>query len=144
LGAERSEVDIKKKVWTIPAARMKADTDHRVPLTPPMLEILSGQPQSGKFLFTGESNKRLSGAVMWFLLRTMRGKGLTVHGFRSSFRDWAAEQTAYSSEVIEMALAHTIANRAEAAYRRGDLFEKRARLMADWAAYCSSGSSVQL
>ncbi len=139
LGAEWSEIDIGKKVWTIPAARMKADADHRVPITDRMLGILQSLPRGGKHVFPGQTpSKRASGAVMWFLLRSMTSSGETVHGFRSSFRDWAAEQTAYPSDVIEMALAHTIANRVEAAYRRGDLFEKRRQLMADWAAHCES------
>jgi integrase len=139
LGAEWSEIDIEKKVWTIKASRMKADADHRVPLTGRMLEILKSLPREGKHVFPGQApSKRASGAVMWFLLRGMTSSGETVHGFRSSFRDWAAEQTAYPSDVIEMALAHTITNKVEAAYRRGDLFEKRRRLMADWSDYCTS------
>jgi integrase len=139
LGAEWSEIDIGKKIWTIPAPRMKADADHRVPLTCRMLEILKKLPREGKHVFPGQTpSKRASAAVMWFLLRSMTSSGETVHGFRSSFRDWAAEQTAYPSDVIEMALAHTIANKVEAAYRRSDLFEKRQQLMADWAAYCLS------
>jgi integrase len=141
LAAEWSEIDVEKRIWTIPASRMKADSDHRVPLTDRMLEILKSLPRNGKWIFPGQKpSKRASGAVMWFLLRGMRpSSGETVHGFRSSFRDWAAEQTAYPSDVIEMALAHTIANKVEAAYRRGDLFEKRRALMDDWAAYCSAG-----
>src|ERR1035437_590197 len=141
LGAEWSEIDIDKRVWIIPAPRMKADADHRVPLTDRMAEILKSQPRDGKFVFPGQSGaKKISGASMWHLLRSIRSSSETVHGFRSSFRDWAAEQTAYPSDVIEMALAHTIANKVEAAYRRGDLFEKRRRLMADWASYCASSS----
>ena len=141
LGAEWSEIDIGKKVWTIPASRMKADADHRIPLTSRMLEIVKSLPRGGKHVFPGQTpSKRASGAVMWFLLRSMTSSGETVHGFRSSFRDWAAEQTAYPSDVIEMALAHTIANRVEAAYRRGDLFEKRRQLMADWAKFCAGKS----
>jgi len=143
LAAEWSEIDVGKKIWTIPASRMKADADHRVPLTGQMLEILKSLPRGGKYVFSGQApSKRASGAVMWFLLRGMTSSGETVHGFRSSFRDWAAEQTAYPSDVIEMALAHTIANKVEAAYRRSDLFEKRQRLMEDWAAYCGRGASL--
>jgi integrase len=144
LAAEWSEIDIGKKIWTIPASRMKADADHRVPLTGRMLEILKSMPRGGKYVFPGQTpSKRASGAVMWFLLRSMTSSGETVHGFRSSFRDWAAEQTAYPSDVIEMALAHTIANKVEAAYRRSDLFEKRQRLMADWTAYCVEKSATR-
>jgi integrase len=138
LGAEWSEIDFEKRVWTIPAPRMKADADHRVPLTDRMMEILKGQPHDGKFIFPGQHrSKKISGASMWYLLRGIRLSSETVHGFRSSFRDWAAEQTAYPSDVIEMALAHKIANKVEAAYRRGDLFEKRRQLMADWAVFCA-------
>jgi integrase len=139
LGAEWSEIDFEKGIWTMPAPRMKADADHRVPLTDRMIEILKGQPASnGRYIFPGQrGSKKISGASMWHLLRGIRLSSETVHGFRSSFRDWAAEQTAHPSDVIEMALAHTIANKVEAAYRRSDLFEKRRQLMADWAAYCA-------
>jgi integrase len=148
LGAQWSEIDIEKRVWTIPAVRMKAAADHRVPLTDRMIDILKARPRTGKLVFPtpGHGSKNLSIPAMWKLLRKIRPSGETVHGFRSSFRDWAAEQTAYPSDVIEMALAHTISNKVEAAYRRSDLFEKRQRLMADWAAYCAtnkkSGSRV--
>ena len=139
LGAEWSEIDVDKRAWTIPAARMKADADHRVPLTDRMVEILTNQSRIGKLVFPtpGHGSKKLSQPAMWKLLRSIRSSSETVHGFRSSFRDWAAEQTAYPSDVIEMALAHTIANKVEAAYRRGDLFEKRRALMVDWASYCA-------
>jgi integrase len=140
LGAEWSEIDTVKRVWTIPAARMKAEADHRMPITDRMLEILQGLPRAGKFVFPGRTpEKKLSTAVMWQLLQAMRPKSsFTVHGFRSAFRDWAAEQTGYANHVVEMALAHTIGDAVEAAYRRGDLFEKRRALMADWAEYCSA------
>jgi integrase len=138
-GALWSEIDIEKRIWTIPASRMKVDADHRVPLTERMLEILSSQPHNGALVFPGQGgSKKLSISSMWYLLRSIRSSSETVHGFRSSFRDWAAEQTSYPSDVIEMALAHTITNKVEAAYRRSDLFEKRRGLMADWAAYCTS------
>jgi integrase len=136
-GAQWSEIDIEKRVWTIPGTRMKAAAAHRVPLTDRMVEILKDQPHVGMTVFSSTS-KKLSITAMWKLLRNIRSSSSeTVHGFRSSFRDWAAEQTAYPSDVIEMALAHTIANKVEAAYRRGDLFEKRRALMADWTAYCA-------
>jgi integrase len=137
-GAEWSEIDIEKKIWTIPASRMKVDADHRVPLTDRMLEILSSQPDNGALVFPGQGgSKKLAIGTMWYLLRSIRSSSETVHGFRSSFRDWAAEQTAYPSDVIEMALAHTIKSKVEAAYRRSDLFEKRRALMRDWAEFCS-------
>ena len=139
LGAVWSEVDLDKAVWTIPATRMKAGREHRVPLSARAMQILEiVKPLGGGWLFPSEKGSKLSAMAMSMLLRRMK-QDCTVHGFRSGFRDWAAECTAYAHEVCEMALAHVIGNKAEAAYRRGDLFEKRRRLMADWAAYCDSG-----
>lgn len=136
LGATWAEVDLPREVWTIPAVRMKAGKDHRVPLSKRAVEILKLAKQLDQpWLFPGQ-DKQLSSMAMAMLLRRMEVAS-TVHGFRSSFRDWAAECTGYSHEVCEMALAHTIGNRVEAAYRRGDLFDKRRKLMADWAAYCA-------
>lgn len=138
LDATWDEVDMDKAVWTIPAARMKAAREHRIPLSPRAIEILESLKPLGKeWLFPGEKGAKLSGMAMSMLLRRMK-VDVTVHGFRSTFRDWAAECTGYAHEVCEMALAHVIGNKAEAAYRRGDLFEKRRRLMADWAAYCGT------
>ena len=117
---------------------MKAGSEHRVPLSPRCLEILEGAKiEKSESLFTSDGGGALSGMAMNMLLRRMDA-ACTVHGFRSAFRDWAAESTGYAHEVCEMALAHTIGNKAEAAYRRGDLFEKRRRLMADWAAHCAT------
>jgi integrase len=136
LTAVWSEIDMGKKVWTIPKERMKTDADHRVPLTERMIEILEGLNRDTTFVFSGKNTKKqLSHEAMLIVLKGIR-PGVTVHGFRSAFKDWASEQTAYSNEVSEMALAHKISNAVEAAYRRGDLFEKRRRLMADWEAYC--------
>lgn len=137
LGATWGEVDLEKATWTIPASRMKAGREHRVPLSPRAVEILKTTKELGsEWLFTGDRGNRLSAMAMTMLLRRM-DVDATVHGFRSAFRDWAAECTGYSHEVCEMALAHTIGNKAEAAYRRGDLFEKRRRLMDEWATYCA-------
>ena len=137
LGATWSEIDMAKRVWTIPAARMKAAVEHRVPLTDRLLEILENQSRDSKFVFSGKNpNKKLPQEAMLKVLKAIR-PGITVHGFRSTFRDWAAERTSYPNHVVEMALAHAIGNKVEASYRRGDLFEKRQRLMADWAAYCA-------
>jgi integrase len=143
IGATWAEVDLAKAVWTIPAGRMKAGKEHRVPLSPRAIEILeTTKPLGGDWLFTGNAKvsggmrPKLSGMAMNMLLRRMKVDA-TVHGFRSAFRDWAAECTGYAHEVCEQALAHVIQNKAEAAYRRGDLFEKRRRLMADWSDYCS-------
>lgn len=142
LGATWAEVDLDKAVWTIPAARMKAGKEHRVPLSLRALEILDAvKPLEKASLFPADKGGKLSTMAMLMLLRRMK-LDCTVHGFRSGFRDWAAECTGYAHEVCEMALAHVIGNKAEAAYRRGDLFDKRRRLMADWAAYCASGGAA--
>ena len=138
LGASWGEVDLDKAIWTIPAARMKAAKEHRVPLSPRAVEILGAVKPLGKeWIFPAEGGGKLSGMAMSMLLRRMK-LDCTVHGFRSAFRDWSAECTSYAHEVCEMALAHSIGNKAEAAYRRGDLFDKRRRLMTEWAAYCTS------
>ena len=136
IGAKWSEVDLDANLWTIPAERMKAGKEHRVPLSDRALIMLEALPRDGDYVFLGAARDRpLSNMAMLELVRGMR-EGLTVHGFRSTFRDWAAEQTAYPHELCEIALAHTVGNKVEAAYRRGDMMEKRRRLMADWAEYC--------
>ena len=138
IGAKRSEIDFKNKVWTIPAERMKAGKEHRVPLSPAAIKLLKALPyeDGNEFLFIGmRPMTGLSNMSMAMLLERMKRTNVTVHGFRSSFRDWAAEQTATPNHVVEMALAHVIGNAAEAAYRRGDLFAKRQMLMSDWATY---------
>jgi len=130
------EVDLSMAVWTVPAERMKATKEHRVPLSQRAVEILDTvKPLGDGWLFPNAKGRNLSDMAMSMLLRRMN-QDCTVHGFRSSFRDWAAESTRYAHEVCEMALAHVIGNKAEAAYRRGDLFEKRRRLMSDWASFC--------
>ena len=137
IGATWEEIDVDRAVWTISATRMKGGRDHRIPLSERAIEILLHVKMlNGSYVFQGTKGGPLSGMAMSMLLRRME-TDVTVHGFRSSFRDWAAETTGYPHEVCEMALAHTIGNKAEAAYRRGDLFEKRRRLMADWSAYCT-------
>jgi integrase len=140
IGATWSEVDLDKAVWSVPAERMKAGKEHRVPLSSRAVEILEQTKRlGGKHLFPGaQSASQLSGMAMAILLRRMK-QDVTVHVFRSAFRDWAAECTGYSHEVAEMALAHPISSAVERAYRRGDLFDKRQRLMADWAEHCSGG-----
>lgn len=144
IGATWAEIDLAKRVWTIPPHRMKAGKEHRVPLSTRAIEILeSVKPMATAHVFAGERGGKLSNMAMAMLLKRM-GTDVTAHGFRSAFRDWAAECTAYPNEVCEAALAHTIGNRVEAAYRRGDLFEKRARLMADWAAYCLRGARYEV
>ena len=142
LGARWMEIDLIRGAWTVPANRMKAGREHRVPLSNRALELvkyLHGN-RSGEFIFPGEKSARpLSSMALGMVLRRMKITNATVHGFRSSFRDWAAERTHYSNEVCEAALAHVIENKAEAAYRRGDLFEKRRQLMQDWSEYCLGG-----
>jgi integrase len=132
-------LEIKDNIWTIPANRMKAGHEHQVPLCKRSLDILnlaeSLDPDS-EYLFSNKG-KPLSGMAMLMLARRMK-TGLTVHGFRSAFRDWVSEETEHSPEVAEMALAHTIANKVERAYRRGNLIDRRRRLMEDWERYCES------
>jgi integrase len=147
LQAKWSEFDLEKAIWTIPAIRMKAGYEHRVPLTSRALEILKSLEPSNhnEHVFPGNAHgKPLSSMAMNMQLRRMNAGKVTVHGFRSSFRDWASEQTSTPHEVCEMALAHTIGNKAEAAYRRGDLFEKRRKLMDAWAAFCEMRESAKV
>lgn len=143
--ARWSEIDFDNAIWTVPAERMKTrrtnSNDHRVPLSEDAMAVLKSLPRDHKndyvFISTMRAGEPLSNMAMTGVLKRMkRKKGVTVHGFRSTFRDWAAERTSYANEVVEMALAHVIGNRVEAAYRRGDLLEKRRALMADWAAFC--------
>lgn len=142
IGATWAEVDLDKALWTVPADRMKAAKEHRVPLSPRAVAILKSlQPLGSAYLFPGAKGGKLSGMAMGMLVRRMKADA-TVHGFRSGFRDWAAECTGYAHEVAEMALAHAIENKVERAYRRGDLFDKRRRLMDDWASYCASDGAA--
>jgi integrase len=143
LNARWEEIDTATATWTIPASRMKAAKEHRVPLSAPALAILADLPSDGGPIFPGRRDEKpLSNMAMDMVLRRM-GVEVTVHGFRSSFRDWAGEMTNAPREVAEAALAHTVGNSAELAYRRGDALEKRRSLMEDWATYCSQGSDTQ-
>jgi integrase len=140
-GARWSEFDFDKKTWTIGAERMKSKRPHRVPLTPRMIEILDAirKHSASEHVFVGPDGKRpLSEGAFKVLLNRLNEGKWTPHGFRSSFRDWAAETTTFAHEVVEMALAHVIANDTEAAYRRGDLLDKRRELMTAWEQYCGS------
>jgi integrase len=147
IGATWGEINCTDKIWIIPGARMKGRKEHRVPLCDRALGIVKeiraaadssiSDPQ--QFIFSSAKPGRpLSNMAYLMLLRRMGRADLTVHGFRSSFRDWAAERTNFPSEVAEMALAHAVGNKVEAAYRRGDLFEKRRRLMQQWATFCTT------
>jgi integrase len=139
IGGRWPEMDLDAKLWTIPAGRMKAKKEHRVPLTSRAVKILETLPREGDFIFPGgRKGVPISNMAMAEALKRMGRLDITVHGFRSTFRDWAAERTGYPNHVVEMALAHVIGDKVEAAYRRGDLFAKRARLMADWARYCAA------
>jgi integrase len=156
IGAQWPEINAREKLWTIPAKRMKAERDHRVPLSNRALEILQASPRErgNPFVFIGDSRGGLSNAAMAAVIDRMNaaneaasvprwidptdGRDIVPHGFRSTFRDWAAERTNYPNHVVEMALAHTIDDKVERAYRRGDLFAKRIRLMAEWARYCGT------
>jgi len=133
--AKWSEVDLDAKTWTVPAARMKAGKEHRVPLSARAVEILRELPRTGEFIFPGR-NGPLGESAFEHLLKRL-GVSVTTHGFRSAFRDWAAERTNYAHEVAEQALAHAIPSATEKAYRRGDLFEKRRHLMEAWAEFLS-------
>jgi integrase len=141
LGARWKEVDLKQSIWTIPGARMKADREHRVPLTPHACRILKRAQalgDGGELVFPGRSGgEPMSNMVFLMILRRM-GVNATAHGFRFAFRDWAAERTNFPREVCEMALAHSVENKTEAAYRRGDLLDKRRQLMMQWDAFITA------
>jgi integrase len=149
LGATWGEINADAKLWTVPARRMKSGREHRVPLSGPALALLEklrplalmrdGEPDPTAPVFPGPRRAlQMSNMTMLMLLRRMKRNDLTAHGFRSTFSDWAAERTAYPREVVEMALAHAVENKVEAAYRRGDLFEKRCKLMEAWAGFCAT------
>lgn len=148
-GASWSEVDLATKVWTIPADRMKAGKEHRIPLSDAAATIIQALPHTSKagLIFPSNKDTPLSDMTLGAVLKRM-GRKETVHGFRSTFRDWAGETTAYPREVIEHALSHQLKDKAEAAYARGTLFAKRVLLMADWATYCgkvqADGTVVQI
>jgi integrase len=144
VAARAAEID--GSVWTIPAERMKGGKEHRVPLSAPALAIVERiKAEHGDvYLFSGaKPGKPLSNMTMLALIERMDRGDLTAHGFRSTFRDWAAERTDFPREVAEMALAHTIGSKVEAAYRRGDLFDKRIALMDQWAAFCGSAGMTR-
>jgi integrase len=137
IGARWDEIDIEAKLWTVPAERMKGLREHRVPLSAPAVAILREQQarRESDFVFPGRrSGGPLSNMTLWKLLRAIR-PGVTTHGFRSSFSDWAHETTAHANHTIELSLAHSIGGAVEQAYRRGDLFDKRRKLMDAWAAF---------
>jgi integrase len=143
LGATHDEIDPAQKLWTVPGSRMKMTKEHRVPLSARALALSRKVSIVGSdFIFPGRNGPLCHATMQLTLKRMANYRDYTVHGFRSTFRDWAAERTNYPAEVVEMALAHAVGNKVEAAYRRGDLFEKRRQLMADWATFCNTPKSA--
>jgi integrase len=145
LGARWDEFDLECAVWTVPAHRMKGGREHRVPLSGRAVALVKTlrQADSSEFVFAGHKpGKPLSRMTLGNVLRRMKVGDATVHGFRSAFRDWAAECSNFTNEVCEAALAHAVSNRVEAAYRRGDLFEKRRKLMDAWTAFCATAKGT--
>lgn len=139
LGLRRAEIDFDKKIWTVPANRMKAGREHRVPLSTRALAIVKGlaKAHGGDFIFAGQTRgKALSNMAMDMMLRRMEREDVTVHGFRSSFRDWAGNVSSFPREIAETALSHVVGDKVEQAYRRSDALEKRRKLMDAWAAFC--------
>jgi len=135
-----SEFDLDNRVWTIPGSRMKAGKEHRVPLSPAAIAVLKDMAaiRRSDYVFPGERGGVVSRSLPWRLLKQLAGKKkVTVHGFRSSFRDWAAERTNFPREIAEAALAHSIPSAVEAAYRRTDFFDRRRKLMEAWADHCT-------
>lgn len=143
-GATWAEIDMAGTVWIIPAERMKAGKEHSIPLSDAAMALLRELPRmaGSDLLFPNTKDNVLSDMTLSAVLRRMERRDITVHGFRSTFRDWAGETTAYPREVIEHALAHQLKDKAEASYARGTLFDKRRRLMADWAKHCSTVANV--
>jgi integrase len=140
-GATWDEIDLAAKLWIIPADRMKMEREHRVPLSDTAVELLKALPrlEDTNLIFpSSKVNTPMSDMTLTAVLRRMKRNDITVHGFRSTFRDWAAESTNYPSDMAEMALAHSIGDKVEAAYRRGDMLKKRFRMMNDWAKYCGT------
>lgn len=147
LGLRWSEVDMEKKIWTVPAARMKAGREHRVPLSARAISILKAlaKTKRGEFVFPGQTtHKPHSGMAMTMMLRRMKIEDVTVHGFRSSFRHWAGNVSNFPREITETALAHVIGDKAEQAYRRSDALDKRRKLMDAWAAYCEPPTTANI
>ena len=144
IGMTWGEIDLAECVWTIPGERMKAGATHQVPLSDAAIAVLTalkpGDPTADQLVFANDGGRQLSNMAMAMLLRRMGYDGITVHGFRSTFRDWAGESTAFGREEIEMALAHTIESAVERAYRRGRALEKRRELMSAWASACFSSN----
>ena len=140
-GISWEEIDLKGEVWTVPADRMKTGREHRVPLCPRAVEILEAMPQDGDLIFPGPKGDIPSNNFLSSLLKRM-DMNITAHGFRSTFKDWSREHTAYADEVSELALAHINSDATRAAYARSELIDKRRQLMSDWEKYCYHGQAV--
>jgi integrase len=140
IGARWEEIDLALRLWTVPAERMKSGKEHRVPLSGAAMAIVEQMMaiRESDFVFPGHRGRPISNMAMTMLLRRMGRGGVTVHGMRSAFSDWCAERTSFPAEVREMALAHAVGNKVEAAYRRGDLFQKRVQLAEAWARFCTT------
>jgi integrase len=150
IGARWNEIDLLDKTWTVPAGRMKAHREHRVPLSPRAHAVLGQMRAAGQsdddnaFVFPGlQPGKPLSNTAFLMLMRRMGHGDLTAHGFRATFKTWASERTSLQNEIVETALAHTIGGKVEQAYMRGDLFEKRRRLMQQWATFCTTAPTQE-
>ena len=140
LGARWDEIDLETATWTVPAARMKAKREHRVPLSPQAIKLLHALPREdgNPFIFIGaQAGGGLSHMATRLVMARMGYQRVTLHGFRSTFSDWAHETTAYASHVVELSLAHNVGNETERSYRRGDMAQKRVKLMNDWAKFCA-------
>jgi integrase len=141
LGATWDEIDFGAATWTVPASRMKAKREHRVPLSPAALSLLRALPREdgNPYCFVGpKAGQGLGGMMLARLLKRMGRDGITVHGFRSAFSDWAHESTSHANHCIELSLAHSVGSDVERAYRRGDMVLKRVKLMNEWSKYCNS------
>src|SRR5262249_2255833 len=143
VGARWDEINLADRIWVVPAGRMKSGAEHRVPLNEPAMAIVDQMQaiRQNDYLFPGRKpSSPITSDSLWQLLRRMGHDNITIHGFRSSFRDWVAERTNYPAEIAEMALAHKVGSAVEQAYRRTDMFQKRRQLAEAWGAFCFTPS----
>jgi integrase len=136
-GATWAEIDLQNAVWTIPGERMKAGKEHRVPLSPRAVEILRGLPRQSELVFSGRDGGVLVDSTLRAVLHRLGHSDVTTHGFRATFRTWAAERTNFARELAEQSLAHTVGTAVERAYKRTDMFDQRRRLMEMWSEFCN-------
>lgn len=131
--------EIEGDVWTVPATRMKSGREHRIPISTVALDLLARIPRRGRFVFSdGNADRPIPAGRLRRIVKAVAGDGITLHGFRSAFRDWAGERTNFPREIAEAALAHVVGDATERAYRRADALEKRRTLMEAWAKYCTN------